>query len=137
MIDVVARAPDGASGAHDVEAGNAFRTALAVFAFAATLAYGTMDVFARPDRSVVGVSDAAPPPPFPTQFSGLRAYFQSAVKELCLVAVADAPSGMGGVLKVDKNGTQYAVYLVEVGDTNASPVRIQTSSGTKAIRNKT
>jgi hypothetical protein len=74
---------------------------------------------------------------FPTQFSGLRTYYSGAVRELCLVAEADAPTGMGGVLKVDKNGTLYAVYLVELADTNATPVRVQTSTGTKAIRLKT
>lgn len=56
---------------------------------------------------------------------------------LCLVAEADAPSGMGGVVKIDKNGTLYSAYLVETTDPNASPVRVQTSSGTKAIRLKT
>lgn len=74
---------------------------------------------------------------FPTQFAGLRTYYNSAVRELCLVAEADAPSGMGGVLKVDKNGTKYAVYLVETSDGDASNVRVRTSTGTKAIRLKT
>ena len=74
---------------------------------------------------------------FPTQFSGLRTFYNAAVRELCLVAEADAPSGMGGVLKVNKNGTDYAVYLVETSDGDASHVRIRTSTGTKAIRLKT
>lgn len=74
---------------------------------------------------------------FPTQFSGLRTFYGGTVKELCLVAEGDAPSGMGGVLKVDKNGTIYAVYLVETSDTDASTVRVRTSTGTKAIRLKT
>jgi len=74
---------------------------------------------------------------FPTQYSGLRTYYAGAMKELCLVAVADAPSGMGGVLKVDKNGTIYAVYLVETSDGDASSVRMRTSTGTKSIRLKT
>ena len=74
---------------------------------------------------------------FPTQFSGLRTFYNSAVRELCLVAEGDAPSGMGGVLKVDKNGTKYAVYLVETSDGDASNIRIRTSTGTKAIRLKT
>jgi hypothetical protein len=82
-------------------------------------------------------ADVAPPPSFPTQFAGLRVYYGGAVRELCLVAEADAPTGMGGVLKVNKNGTLYAVYLVELADTNATPVRVQTSTGTKAIRLKT
>ena len=99
-------------------------------------------------RAVRGTAPAAsvlPPPAgptpvvssFPVQYSGLRAFFQAAVKELCLVAEADAPAGMGGVLKVNKGGTNYAVYLVETGDANATPVRIQTSTGTKAVRIKT
>ena len=74
---------------------------------------------------------------FPTQYFGLRAYYHGAVKDLCLVAVADAPAGMGGVVKVRKGSTDYAVYLVETSDANASPIRIRTSSGTKAVREKT
>lgn len=74
---------------------------------------------------------------FPTQYAGLRTYYGGAVRELCLVAVADAPSGMGGVPRVYKGGTAYAVYLVETSDPNATPVRLRTSTGTKAIRVKT
>lgn len=73
---------------------------------------------------------------FPTQYSGLRYYFGT-VKELCLVAEADAPSGMGGVWKINKGGTNYAVYLVETGDGNASGVRVNTTTGVKAARLKT
>jgi hypothetical protein len=76
-------------------------------------------------------------PGFPTQFSGLQAFFQGAVKELCLVAEADAPASMGGVLKVRKGATTYAAYLVETTDPNASPVRVRTTTGTKAVRLKT
>lgn len=74
---------------------------------------------------------------FPAQFLGLRTYYQGAVKDLCLVAEADAPAGMGGVIKIDKGGTLYAVYLVETTDPDASPVRVETSAGVKAIREKT
>lgn len=74
---------------------------------------------------------------FPTQFSGLRVFYGGTVKDLCLVAEADANTGMGGVPKVRKGGTTYAVYLVETGDTNASSVRIRTSTGVKSIRLKT
>ena len=74
---------------------------------------------------------------FPTQYAGLRTYYGGAVRELCLVAVADAPAGMGGVPRVYKGGTPYAVYLVETTDPNATPVRLRTSTGTKAIRVKT
>jgi hypothetical protein len=70
---------------------------------------------------------------FPTQFSGLR-YFHGSIKELCLVAVADAPLP---VWRVRKGATTYAVYLVDTTDPNASTVRIRTASGTKAARLKT
>jgi len=74
---------------------------------------------------------------FPTQYFGLKAYYRGAVQNLCLVAEADVPGSMGGVLKVNKNGTLYGVYLVETTDPNASPCYIRTSTGTKAIREKT
>lgn len=73
---------------------------------------------------------------FPSQYSGLRAYYDSTVYDLCLVSVSDAPTGMGGVLKVRKNSTTYAVYLVETTDPMASSIRIKTSTGVKAIRLK-
>ena len=133
MIDLIARAPDGASGPSDVEAGTGFRTALAVFAFAATLAWGTNDVFARHDPNVSPVSVVVPPS-FPTQYFGLRAYYDGAVVDLCLVAEADAAAGMGAAPLFDKNGTTYAVYLVETSDPNASWMRTRTSAGVKAIR---
>lgn len=73
---------------------------------------------------------------FPVQFAGLR-YFSGTVRELCLVAMADAPASMGGQWRVRKGGTDYAVYLVETTDPNASGVRIRTSTGVKAARIKT
>jgi hypothetical protein len=84
-----------------------------------------------------GLSESGPPPEFPPQFFGLRAYFQDAIRDLCLVAEADAPAGMGGVLKILKGATKYAVYLVETSDPNASPIRVRTSTGVKAVRLKT
>ena len=74
---------------------------------------------------------------FPAQFAGLRIYYAGSTKELCLVAVADAPTGMGGQIFIDKNGTAYAIYLVETTDPNASSVRFKTTTGTKAVRLKT
>ncbi len=74
---------------------------------------------------------------FPTQFSGLRTYYSGAVKELCLVAQADAATGMGGAPIIDKNGTLYAVYVVETTDLNASFVQVNTSGGVKSLRLKT
>lgn len=83
------------------------------------------------------VADNPADPGFPTQYFGLKSYYQGSVQNLCLVAEADAPSSMGGVLKVNKNGTLYVVYLVETTDPNASPCYLRTSTGTKAIREKT
>ena len=73
-------------------------------------------------------------PGFPTQFAGLR-FFKGSVQELSLVALADAPTG--NQWRINKNGTDYAVYLVDTTDPNASHVRVQTSSGVKAARLKT
>ncbi len=74
---------------------------------------------------------------FPTQYSGFRVYDNGAAFDLCLVATTDAPSGMGGQLRLHKGGTTYAAYLVETGDGDASTVRIRTTTGVKAIRRKT
>jgi hypothetical protein len=76
-------------------------------------------------------------PGFPAQFFGLKARTAAATVNLCLVAEADAPAGMGGVLKILKGATNYAVYLVETSDPNASPIRVKTSTGVKAVRLKT
>ena len=101
------------------------------FAFAATAAWGTHDVFARPGRNVAPVV-AEGGGGFPTQIPGLRVYYGGAVRSLCLVAVADAPAGDTPMVR--KNGTTYAVYLVDTSDPNASSVRIRTGAGTKSIR---
>lgn len=77
---------------------------------------------------------AGVPSAFPTQYPGLRCYFDGAATDLCLVDEAEAPTGMGGVLKIRKGGVNLAVYLVETTDPDASPVRIETSAGTKAVR---
>lgn len=71
---------------------------------------------------------------FPTQFPGLR-YFLGAVRELCLVALGDAPPG--DQWRIRKSGTDYAVYLVDTTDPNASQLRIETAAGIKAARLKT
>lgn len=54
--------------------------------------------------------------------------------ELLLVAAGSGASGMGGVPKIQKNGTNYDIYLVETTDPKAGPVRIKTTSGVKASR---
>lgn len=93
--------------------------------------------YTAPTYTYVGWELLPAPSGFPTQFAGLRTYYGGAVRELCLVAEADAPTGMGGIIKIDKGGTLYAVYLVETTDPDASPVRVETSAGVKAIREKT
>ena len=82
-------------------------------------------------RGLPGSADAGG---FPTQFAGLR-YFLGAVKELALVALADAPAG--DQWRIRKGGTDYAVYLVDTTDPNASQIRIQTGEGLKSARLKT
>lgn len=74
---------------------------------------------------------------FPTQYSGLKGRKSAATIDLCLVLEADGATGMGGIPKLLKGGVEYAVYLVETTDPNASPFRIRTTTGTKAIRLKT
>lgn len=71
---------------------------------------------------------------FPAQYAGLRV-FHGTVRELCLVALADAPAGPQW--RVQKGGTTYAVYLVDTTDPNASAVRVNTGAGVKAARLKT
>lgn len=72
---------------------------------------------------------------FPNQFSWLRMYFHGSVQTLCVVATADAPPG--NQLRIQNAGLSYAIYLVDTTDPNASPARVRTSTGIKAIRLKT
>lgn len=111
---------------------------LPVAAIASTVLYLTP--VESPTTTLVLLPVSTQPPAtggFPTQYSGLRCYYGGAVRELCLVAVADANTGMGSTPMIRKGGTTYAVYLVETTDPNATPVRLQTDTGTKAIRLKT
>ncbi len=74
---------------------------------------------------------------FPTQYSGFKVRKTGSTIELCMVATADAPTGMGGSIRVYKGATTYALYLVEISDGNASPVRVKTVTGVKSVRLKT
>lgn len=74
---------------------------------------------------------------FPTQYDGVKVHHSGVTYDLCVVATADAPAAMGGQLRIRKGATTYALYLVETTDPDASPVRLRTSAGTKAIRLKT
>jgi hypothetical protein len=86
------------------------------------------------DPQIPNLPLETPPAGGLTEFDGLKVFYSGVVVDLSLVAEADAPAGMGGVLKINKNGTIYAVYLVETTDPEASNVRIRTSTGTKAIK---
>jgi hypothetical protein len=111
------------------------RQSFDVYLYAATGPPG--DVYLRRDWTRPYPEGAAGGPAFPTQYAGLRVWDDGAMVELCVVAEADAPSGMGGVLKLRQPGATRVVYLVEPHDSNASTVRVQTTTGTKAIRKKT
>lgn len=95
------------------------------------------DVYLRGERRPYDVAAGAPPPAFPTQFDGFRIRKGGVTYDLCMVATDDAPTGMGGQPRVHKGGTTYALYLVETSDPNASPLRLRTTTGTKAVRLKT
>jgi len=61
---------------------------------------------------------------------GLRVYNGTEV-----VALAAEPAGtLTSSLRIGKNGVIHGIVLVEPGDANDSGVRIQTSSGIKALR---
>jgi hypothetical protein len=91
----------------------------------------------RPKPQVIVARTDGGPPPFPTQYFGLKCYYSGAVRDLCLVAEADGAVGMGGIPKITKGGVDYAIYLVETADPDASPVRMRTTTGIKAVRVKT
>jgi len=136
FIDPILRPRDASQGTYDVQVYPvAFKPRL-VRVYPRDASFGTYDVQVRPANLLVEYVEEGDPG-FPTQFSGLRVFYGGVVNELCLVAVADAPTGMGGQMFIDKNGTTYAVYLVETSDPDASSVRIRTSAGTKSIRVKT
>lgn len=138
-VDVLAwPAHGGAWGVHDVLARippeSSDLRQLVIVRYPHGGAWGTFDVLAYPPELP---AEVAPGGSFPPQFQGLRVWHGGALLELCLVATADAPAGMGGQPRIHKAGTTYAIYLVETTDPNASPVRLQTSAGTKAIRRLT
>ena len=61
---------------------------------------------------------------------GLRAYDGTNV-----IKVACEPAGtLTSALRISKNGTTYAVTLVDPADASASKIRVKTNSGIKALR---
>ena len=121
---LTAATPDSVTN-HSIALSPYSAPALAAVAFA-LVAY-TLPTFSGIDFEL---GDSA----FPTQYAGLRVYNGSVI-ELCLVATSDAPAG--DCPRIYKGGTTYAVYLVGTSDTNASPIRIATNDGIKAVRLKT
>jgi len=135
FIDVILRPQSGAIGNYDVQLYNASYKPNNLKLYARDESRGTYDVTLRPQNFVLPSEVEAPA--FPTQFSGFKIQKTGSTIELCLVATADAPTGMGGSIRINKNGTVYALYLVETTDPNASPVRVQTTTGIKSVRLKT
>lgn len=135
MPDVFLRPKDASLGAHDVQVFGYRRTDRDIKLYARDASLGAHDVQLRPAN--LKVYDIAVGGAFPTQFAGFKVRKTGSTIELCMVATADAPSGMGGVVRVRKNGTTYALYLVETSDSNASPVRVKTTTGIKSVRLKT
>lgn len=133
-VYVTLRPRDASRGTYDAQA-YAGRRDFDVALYPRDAGRGTYDVQLRPE--VKRALQTAGGPAFPTQYAGFKIRKTGSTIELCLVATADAPAGMGGQLRTRKGGTTYALYLVETTDPNASPVRIRTSAGTKAIRLKT
>lgn len=131
MTEIVLRQGDGSPNDIRLYATPVAAVASTVI-FLAALAGSPTDITLRDTTVAPGGGGG----PFPTQYAGLR-YFSGSVRELCMVAEADAPSGMGGVWKVRKGATTYVVYLVETTDPDASNVRVRTTTGTKAARLKT
>ncbi len=61
---------------------------------------------------------------------GLRAYDGTGI-----IKIACEPAGtLTSPLRISKNGTTYAVTLVDPADANASKIRVKTSSGIKALK---
>ena len=60
---------------------------------------------------------------------GLRAYDGNGI-----VKIACEPAGvLSSPLRIHKNGTTYAIVLVDPADARASKIKIRTSSGVKAL----
>ena len=134
MPDVVLRERDQNYGVNDVKSFPVtIKPIIDTRVFARDESRGINDVVMRIGfGTATGIGAAS----FPTQLESLRIW-NGGMLELCLVALGDAPSGMGGQLRIKRPADIAAVYLVETSDPHASPVRIQTTTGIKAARLKT
>lgn len=132
LIDVTARQP-ATNGSYDVRGYSYVRKTVIARLRPRAGGLGAHDVQGFP-ASLLVVEPAVGG--FPTQYLGLRIQGTLDAIDICLVAEADAPTGMGGVWKIKRTDGTYAVYLVETSDGNASPLRIRTTTGTKSARLK-
>ncbi len=74
--------------------------------------------------------DWCPPPPDPEEDIGLRMFDGTNI-----VTIAAEPSGtLTSPLRIAKGGTIYGIILVDVTDSDASKIRIETNSGIKALK---
>lgn len=135
FIDIILKPKSGAIGTYDTQAFGVSPKPVNIKLYPRDNSRGIYDVQLRPANRFL--PSTAIVPLFPTQFSGFKIRTTGSAIELCLVATADAPTGMGGSVRINKNGTVYAVYLVETTDPNASPVRVKTTTGVKSARLKT
>lgn len=113
--------------------------AIAVTGSSATTATGTLEpglslaLLGLEADTFTGILTPHSINPFPVEYRGFEVQTElHGIITLCMVAVTDAPAG--NVWKVEQDGVTYAVYLVDVDDVHASPVRIQTTNGVKAAR---
>ncbi len=104
-----------------------------VTAYSAVYAVGKY-VNPEPSHSTWGNEESSGGGTIPDQSSFLRFKRADGVYALCVVPNGQGAASMGGIPKVRKDGVTYDIYLVETNDAFASPVRVKTSAGTKAVR---
>ena len=75
-----------------------------------------------------------PAPPVSTEYAGLRVAYSGSTHQLAMVPVADAPTGLGGIIKITKGTEVYALWIVDTSDGDASHVRVQMPIGVKSVR---
>lgn len=63
----------------------------------------------------------------------LKVKDDAGVYHLSVTDLGSGAAGKGGIPRIQKGGVTYDIFLVEVSDPTASPARIRTSLGTKAI----
>lgn len=136
LIDTTVRPRDAGRGAHDVSVYSRGGRRHIARLYPRDAGRGIHDVQLRPANLIVA-AEAGGGGGFPTQYAGFKIKLTGSTIELCMVATADAPTGMGGQVRVKRESDTLALYLVETSDPNASGVRLRTVTGVKAVRRKT